>query len=253
MMDVFTRLARFEELNFGPGSNKDKHPATAKVTCSKNNDDPVNKLFLRVLDSYRKRGEPLLRSVNDSARDTVPKNESELKGQAAKQRRNQKKYAKKKAKKEQDTNVIGKDEQDEAQNEGVEVEQEVSGDYFDGVDEAQFDTCKDLWRKIMTEDPAETNIEGKENQTGLEKEGIDVQDFAHRPQGLHRPGILAVKGPVPWKEARRDFQGLMVRYGLEHITFIKDKLRSGESKRGDGLDIFYSEAVPVDVDPQHAQ
>lgn len=251
MMDVFTRLARFEEMTFGPGSNKDNHPAIAKVTCSTENDDPANKLFLRVLDSYRKRRGALSRSMTDGAGDEVPKNESDLKGQAAKQRRNQKKYAKKKAKKQK-----GIEEQDDTQNEGVEAGQKLAGKDLDTVDEAQLDAYKDLWRKIINEDPVETNIEEKENQKGLEMEGINVQDFAldpHRSEVLHRPGILDAKKPVPWKEARRDFQDLMARYGLEHITFIKDKLNSGESKRGDGLEIFYNEAVPVDVDPHGAR
>lgn len=261
MMDVFLRLARFEEISFGPGSNKDYHTGVAKILYDQSQDDSANKLFLRVIEKYRKNREALLISMANGARDQVsqdelPMEDTDPKGQGAKLRRNKKKYAKKKAKKQKSANIMDKEEQNDTQVEEVEAEQELAREDYHGVDEAQFDTCRNLWRQIMTENPADSNVGGKENQGELDEGVANVRDFAlerNHTQRLHRPGIYYANTPVPWKEAKRDFQDMMAQYGLQHITFVKDKLKSGEIKRGDGLEVFYNEAVPVDADPHGAQ
>ncbi len=254
MMDVFVRLAKLEELSFGQESNKDDHPAMAIGTRNQEGDDLANQLFLRVIDNYRKKREALLNAINGDDGDEGYKVELDLKGQAAKQRRNQKKYAKKKVKKIRVTHIVDEGEQNDAQDLGVEVKYKLNGGGFDGVDETQFDTCRDLWRKILTESSTDTNTEGTEDREGQEREGVHVRDFALKApdlQELRRPGILDAMIPVSWDEARFEFQASMARYGLQYITFIKDKLDSGESHHGDGLEIFYREAVPVNIDPNH--
>lgn len=254
MMDVFVSLAKLEELSFCPGSNKDDHRAMAIGTRNKEEDDLANQLFLRVIDNYRKKREALMNAINGDDGDEGYRAELDFKGQAAKQRRNQKKYAKKKVKKQKVTLVSFVGEQDVTQILEVEVKRQLNGGGFDGVDEAHLDTCRDLWRKIMTESSTDTSIEGTEDREGLESEGVHVRDFAleaHDPQELRRPGILDAKIPVSWEEANFEFQASMARCGLQCIPFIKDKLDSGESRHGDCLEIFYREAVPVNIDPNH--
>jgi len=255
MMDVFLRLARFEQISFGPGSNQEDHPTFAKVLTNKDKDDPVNALFLGVIEKYRKKRREAApsSSMNDgaTAENKADKDETDLKGQAAKQRRNQRKYSRKKAKKQKNITVLGKEDQDETKTAEVEVEEKkLHEENIGEVDVAQLDTCRELWRKIMDEPPRKINGEGKECRHGSENEGVEAKVselYGNRPQDPHRPGILDLQTPVSWKQAKRDFQDLMAQYGLEHITFIGDKLKSGECKKGDGLEPFYNQFAPDHV------